>query len=144
MHIRDIGIGAEPPGFNSRLSTLEKMLDDYAGFGFRLVELDPAWFGVIIAGELRTPQVERIVSVVRNFDLRYSVHGLERLNLAYDPRHELCRAIMLAQIGFCRCVGAHTLVYHSGLQALGDVARGARLSLLTAGGAFPTPACSPA
>ena len=35
------------------------------------------------------------------------------------------------QVEFCRRVGAHTLVYHSGLQALGDVERGARLSLLT-------------
>lgn len=125
--IRDIGLGTDPPGH--RLSDLEAMLEHCRQVGFRLVELDPTWLGVIIAGELQMRRLEDVVGVLRSFDLRYSVHGVERLNLAYDPRHELARTIMLAQIELCRRVGARTLVVHSGLQALDDARRGTRPSL---------------
>jgi sugar phosphate isomerase/epimerase len=131
LEVRDIGIGSEPDWFDHRLNSLETLLADYAAMGFRLVELDLGWLGVIIGGELRRPLVDRLAGALRNFDLRYTVHGLERLNLAYDPRHELCVAIMQAQIEFCRAIGAPTLVYHSGLQALDDARRGTRRRLLT-------------
>ncbi len=129
--VRDIGIGARPSGFSHRLSDLERMLDDFSHLSFRLVEINPAWFGLIVAGELQARPVDRVVGVLRSFDLRYSVHGIDRLNLAFDPRHELARSIMLAQIEFCRRVGAATLVYHSGLQALDDARRGVRQSLFS-------------
>jgi sugar phosphate isomerase/epimerase len=131
MHIRDIGLGCDPPYLDHRLASLERMLSEFAGFGYRLVELDVAFLGVVIDGRLRQAQLDRVAAVLRGFDLRYSVHGLERLNLAYDPRHDLVCDIMRAQIEFCRAIGATTLVCHSGLQALDDARRGVRRRLLS-------------
>lgn len=130
MHIRDIGLGCDPPYLDHRLAALQQMLQDFAGIGYRLVELDMAFLGVVIDGRLRRDQVERVAAVLRSFDLRYSVHGLERLNLAYDPRHALVCDVMRAQIEFCLAIGATMLVTHSGLQALDDARRGVRRTLM--------------
>jgi sugar phosphate isomerase/epimerase len=87
---------------------------------------------LIFDGELRHRQLADFLGVTRRSGLRFSVHGIGRLNLAYDPRHELCRKIMRAQIELCAAMGATRLVYHSGLQALDEVHRGVRATLLTA------------
>jgi sugar phosphate isomerase/epimerase len=129
IDVRDIGIGLD--GAGSRLRALERHLAYYDGLGYRLVEIDPGPYALIVDGELRRPQLESFSAVLDNFCLRYSIHGLPRVNLAYDPRHELCRRIMVAQIEICRAVGASTLVYHSGLQALNAARHGVRGSLLT-------------
>ena len=129
IDVHDIGISLDIA--SSRLGELEQHLAYYQGLGYRLVELDPTPYALIVDGELRRLQLENLLTVLGNFDLRYSLHGLERANLAYDPRHELCRRIMVAQIEICRAVGASTLVYHSGLQALDAARRGVRGSLLT-------------
>lgn len=57
--------------------------------------------------------------------------ALMRLNLAYDPRHDLCRRIMVAQIEICRAIGAARIVYHSGLQALDAARSGVRSRLFS-------------
>ena len=59
---------------------------------------------------LRSKEYEIFKSVLKNFDLTYSVHGFLRLNLAYDERIELCRKIMNTQIEFCKGIGATRLV----------------------------------
>jgi sugar phosphate isomerase/epimerase len=131
MIVRGIGIGVG--GFEGvdPLRQLEQALTYGQALGFDMVEIDPTAFSLIINGELRSPQLADFLAVVRNFDLRYSMHGLMRLNLAYDPRHELCRRIMACQIEIARAMGATRLVYHSGLQALDDARHGVRRSLLT-------------
>jgi sugar phosphate isomerase/epimerase len=94
------------------------------------VELDPLPFSIIVHGQLRRPQLENYVAVLKNFEFRYSMHGLERLSLTYDSRHQLCQQIMMGQIEICRAVGASRLVYHSGLQSLDAVRHGVWRSLL--------------
>ena len=131
MIVRGIGIGVGGLGELLPLRQLEQALAHCQSLGFDLVEIDPTPFGLIINGELRRPQLADFLAVVRNFDLRYSVHGLMRLNLAYDTRHELCRKIMACQIEIAREMAATRLVYHSGLQALDDARHGVRRSLLT-------------
>lgn len=131
MRVHGVGIGLGGIGGVGRLQQLELALARFAELGFDLVEIDPTSFSLILNGELRRPQLADYVAVLRNFDLRYSMHGLMRLNLAYDPRHELCRNIMLCQIEIAREMEAKTLVYHSGLQALDDVRHGVRQSLLS-------------
>ena len=131
IHVHDIGVARNSPGHSGQLRQLEQDLAYYQELGFPLVEIDPSPFCLILNGELRQPQLQDLLAVLGNFDLRYSVHGLCRLNLAYDPRHDLCRRILLCQIEICRAMGASLLVYHSGLQALDAVRYGVRRALLT-------------
>jgi len=131
IHVHDIGVARNSPGHSGQLRQLEQDLAYYQELGFPLVEIDPSPFCLILDGELRQPQLQDLLAVLGNFDLRYSVHGLCRLNLAYDPRHNLCRRILLCQIEICRAMGASRLVYHSGLQALDAVRYGVRRALLT-------------
>jgi sugar phosphate isomerase/epimerase len=132
IHIRDIGISLKAPGNVFTPSELELALGRLGQLGYPLVEFDPSLFPLIFDGELRHRQLADFLGVTRRSGLRFSVHGIGRLNLAYDPRHELCRKIMRAQIELCAAMGATRLVYHSGLQALDEVHRGVRATLLTA------------
>lgn len=131
INIQHIGISGDTIGSSARLKHLEESLAQFAGLGFTMVEIDPTPFSLVVNGEIRRPQLANFAAVLRNFALRYSVHGLSRLNLAYDPRHELCRQIMRGQIEICRVIGASRLVYHSGLQALDLAHYGVQRSLLS-------------
>jgi sugar phosphate isomerase/epimerase len=132
IDVRDVGIALKVPAGSFPFRGLEAGLAAVRGMGFALVEIGPAPFTVILDGEIQPRQLGSLLAVVRSSGLRFSVHGLGRLNLAYDPRHDLCRRIMRAQIELCRAVGASRLVYHSGLQALDGVRTGLCRTLLSA------------
>src|SRR3990172_1117781 len=129
MRTTEIGINLIIPG--ARLSLLEQELAAVKALGFGLVEIDHAPFPLIIDGELHAPSAAGFCSVVKASGLCRTVHGFCRLNLAFDPRHDLCKSVMRAQIRFCRELGANRLVYHSGLQALDEVHDGLRSTLLS-------------
>lgn len=131
IQINHIGIAFGVSAGIRRFQRLEEGLGHLAGLGYRLVEMNPHSLAMIVNGAIRQDVLVNFVAVLRNFDLRYTIHGLNRLNLAYDPRHELCEQIMRCQIEVCRAVGAGVLVYHSGLQALDGVQCGVRRTLLS-------------
>lgn len=119
LEVKEIGISHIDPAESGQLVQLESELAHYHELGFRLVEINLSRFPhLIVNGELRRKQLAEFRSVLENFDLRYSLHGISRLNLAYDPRIELCNQIMRCQIEICRAIRATCLVYHSGLQSL--------------------------
>lgn len=113
------------------LRRLEQALARIKELGYAQVEMDVSLYGFVIDGKIRQAQFEAFCSVLKNFDFRYSIHSPNRLNLAYDPRHELSRSILLRQIEICRAIGGTRVVYHSGLESLSDVAHGVRRTLLT-------------
>lgn len=131
MQVNNIGISFGISAGPRRWARLEEGLGWIADQGYQLVEMNPHALAVIINGTVRPDVLADYVAVLKNFDLRYTIHGLNRLNLAYDPRRELCQQIMRCQIEVCRAVGAGILVYHSGLQALDLVQYGVRRSLLS-------------
>lgn len=131
MQIVHIGIAFGISAGPRRWARLEEGLGWLADRGYKLVEMNPHSLAVIVHGEVRADVLADYVAVLRNFDLQYTIHGLNRLNLAYDPRHERCKQIMRAQIAVCQAVGAEVLVYHSGLQALDLVHYGVRRTLLS-------------
>lgn len=131
IRIHDIGISLKTPGNSFTLRQLEIELAKLGELGYPLVEIDPSSFALIIDGEVRQRQLANFIAVTGQSGLRFSVHGFGRLNLAYDPRHDLCKKIMRAQIELCAAMGAARLVYHSGLQALDEVKNGVRATLLT-------------
>ncbi|MBV7339089.1 sugar phosphate isomerase/epimerase [Chloroflexi bacterium TSY] len=131
MNIKNIDISFGIPAGPHRFQRLEEGLGFIADLGYTLVEMNPHSLAMIVNGEVRQKILADFVSVLGNFDLHYTIHGLNRLNLAYDPRRELCQKIMRAQIEVCRAVQANVLVYHSGLQALDLVHHGVRQTLLS-------------
>ncbi|MCB0080173.1 MAG: sugar phosphate isomerase/epimerase, partial [Caldilineaceae bacterium] len=131
MQINNIGIAFGISAGPRRWARLEEGLGWIADQGYKLVEMNPHSVAVIVNGEVRQDVLADYVAVLNNFDLHYTIHGLNRLNLAYDPRRELCKQIMRAQLEVCQAVGAKVLVYHSGLQALDSVRYGVRRTLLS-------------
>lgn len=131
MNITQIGIAATRPQGIHTLRDLEATLGQLRDVGYRMLEIELSPYALIIDGAIRRPQLDAFAGVVRASGLQVSIHGLLRLNLAYDPRHELCRRIMACQIEICRTVGANRLVYHSGLQALDGLRAGVRRTLLS-------------
>ena len=131
MQINNIGIAFGLAAGPRRWARLEEGLGWIADQGYQLVEMNPHSLAVIVNGEIRPDVLADYVAVLKNFDLCYTIHGLNRLNLAYDPRREICQQIMRCQLEVCRAVGAAVLVYHSGLQALDLVQAGVRRTLLS-------------
>src|SRR3954453_18413668 len=131
MQINAIGLAVGVPAGRGRFARLEEALAHVQGLGYELVELSISSLGIIFDGKTRADALADLTAVTRNFNLRYTVHGLNRLNLAYDSRHELCCRIMAAQVEVAKAVGATCLIYHSGLQALDEVYYGVRQTLLS-------------
>lgn len=131
MQITNIGIAFGISAGPRRWARLEEGLGWIADQGYKLVEMNPHSLAIIVNGAVRQDVLTDYVAVLNNFDLHYTIHGLNRLNLAYDPRHELCKAIMRTQLEVCQAVEAKVLVYHSGLQALDLVRYGVRRTLLS-------------
>jgi len=131
MNIKGIGIDFCGVGQINQLKQVEQNLAVLVDMGYKVVEIGLEQFNLIINGEIRRAEFENFKSVLKNFDLTYSVHGYIRLNLAYDDRIELCRKIMNAQIEFCRGIGATRLVIHSGLESLSTIRQGVRSTLLS-------------
>jgi sugar phosphate isomerase/epimerase len=131
MHLTGIGVAVTSPGGIRSSEQLADFLAYARSLGYDLAEIDVSSAAVIVDGRVRRPQLKALAEVMRAGGLRTSVHGLMRLNLAYDPRHELCQRIMACQIEVCAALGARTLVYHSGLQALDAVRYGVRPALLS-------------
>lgn len=131
MQINAIGLAVSVPAGRGRMQRLEETLAHVQELGYQVAEISISSLGLIFDGEVRPEPLADLAAVTRNFNLRYTVHGLNRLNLAYDSRHDLCRRIMAAQIEVARTIGAGVVVYHSGLQALEAVRHGLRRTLLS-------------
>jgi sugar phosphate isomerase/epimerase len=112
----DIGINLMAEGW--REQALVDYLADAQAAGYRLVELSVPVMNVIINGELIPQRVAHIKAALDRFDLRYSVHAPNRTNLAYGRDPEQDYRVLEACVRFAHVIGARTLVYHSGLQAL--------------------------
>lgn len=102
IQINHIGIAFGIAAGARRFQRLEEGLGHLVALGYRLVEMNPHSLAMMVNGAIRQDVLADFVAVLRNFDLRYTIHGLNRLNLAYDPRHELCKQIMGCQIEVCR------------------------------------------
>ncbi len=106
MIVHNIGIDLTRQGGFTRLDQLEAELAHFQELGFRLLEINPSPFNLIINGEIRRPQLANVLAVLNNFDFRYSIHAPDRLNLAYDSRGDLCRRMMLSLFEICHALGA--------------------------------------
>jgi len=120
MSIKGIGINAHASRIDGDLEVLEKDLAYFERVGFDYVEIPVHGVDAILNGRLNLRQVKRIKEVLARFDLRYTVHCSNWLNLMDADEFPLHKSIFEASIEFTSEIGAEILVYHSGRVELGN------------------------
>ena len=128
MNITEIGKDIPDRYVAGRLDRLKTFLAYIDELGYALGELSITGLNVIIDGKLMPNRVKQVQHVLAGFPLKYTVHAPRRMNLAFGYDLDREKAVFRACLEFCHSIDAHTLVYHSGLQAL-DAARTGTVSL---------------
>ncbi|AUC13053.1 MULTISPECIES: TIM barrel protein [Agrobacterium] len=109
-----IGTGFNAGSDDGEFATLENDLRALADIGCDTVEIAATSLDVVAGGRIIEERADRLVSLARQFDFRYTVHGLVSSNFM-DPvtcRYQIDAAKALAVL--CDRIGAGILVQHGG------------------------------
>jgi sugar phosphate isomerase/epimerase len=109
-----IATGFNAGSIDGELASLEKELRILANIGVDTVELGLTSLDLIAGGCIIKERAERLVTLTKQFDFRYTVHGLVSSNFMEPAtcRYQLDAAKALVEI--CDRVGARILVQHGG------------------------------
>jgi sugar phosphate isomerase/epimerase len=109
-----IGTGFNAGSTNGEFESLEKELRILSEIGVDTVELGLTSLDLIAGGRIIEERADRLVALTKQFDFRYTVHGLVSSNFMEPEtcRYQLAAAKALAQI--CDRIGAGILVQHGG------------------------------
>lgn len=109
-----IATGFNAGSTNGELDSLEADLRALAEIGVNTVELGVTTLDLIAGGRIIKDRAERLVALTKQFDFRYTVHGLVSSNFM-DPatcRYQIDAAKALVEI--CDRIDARILVQHGG------------------------------
>lgn len=109
-----IGTGFNVGTRNGEFAQLEADMRALADMGVDTVEIGVTALDLIAGGKIISERHEALVALTRQFDFRYTVHGLVSSNFM-DPitqRYQIDAAKALVEV--CNSIGAEILVQHSG------------------------------
>lgn len=109
-----IGTGFNAGSDDGELTGLEADLRALAEIGCDTVEIGVTTLDLVAGGRIVRERYEALVALCRQFDFRYTVHGLVSSNFM-DPitqRHQVNAAKALVEV--CNAIGAGIIVQHSG------------------------------
>jgi len=109
-----IGTGFNVGSDNGEFAQLEADMRANAEMGVDTVEIGITSLDLIAGGRIIKERHEALLALTRQFDFRYTVHGLVSSNFM-DPvtqRHQVDAAKALVEV--CNSIGAGILVHHSG------------------------------
>lgn len=91
---------------------MKQELKEFKRLGFDCVEIPPAGLDVIFNDEIVSQRLERILSVLRRSNLKFTVHSPDPVDLSSGRQEDF--QILSATIDFARTIEALTVVYHCG------------------------------
>ncbi|MBE3035653.1 MAG: sugar phosphate isomerase/epimerase [Candidatus Atribacteria bacterium] len=114
MHIKGIGINVDSSTIDGDLDLLEKTLGNFQDIGFDYAEIPVHGVDAIFKGKLNWLQTRAITDILKEFKLKYTIHGPDLLNLMDSGNFKLQKEIFKSGIEFTNAIGAEIFVYHSG------------------------------
>ena len=114
MHIKGIGINIDSPTIDGDLDLLEKTLGNFQDIGFDYAEIPVHGVDAIFKGKLNWLQTRAITYILKEFKLKYTVHGPDLLNLMDTHNFKLQKEIFKSGIEFTNAIGGEIFVYHGG------------------------------
>jgi len=114
MKIKGIEINIDSSTIDGDLDLLEKTLSNFQDIGFDYAEIPVHGVDAIFRGKLNWLQTRAIIDILKEFQLKYTVHGPDLLNLMDSRNFKLQKEIFKSGIEFANAIGAEIFVYHSG------------------------------
>lgn len=109
-----IGLNIHSGRINGDLELLKRDIRAIAQVGFDAAEIPVHGVDAVVNGHLRVGRAKQVKEILDGFDLRYTVHAPDRLNLRDFQYPDVQRKVFAASIQFTAAIGAKTLVYHQG------------------------------
>ncbi|OGR21589.1 MAG: xylose isomerase [Desulfobacula sp. RIFOXYA12_FULL_46_16] len=109
-----IGSKIDEVRIDGSLSKLRQDLEYFQKIGLNAVELPVHGLDVILNGRLIQHRLDKILSVLKDFDFLYSIHSPNPVNLMDKKDAGLHADVLLASLEFARQVHAKVVVYHAG------------------------------
>lgn len=114
MKVTGIGINLHPERTQGEMERLREELRFFQETGYDYVEIPVDAVDIVYCGRISPPRMKRLKAVLREFDLRYTVHAPLGLDLRDRENREVQRDLFKASIDFTAEVEAEIFVYHYG------------------------------
>ena len=109
-----IGLNIHSGRINGDLELLKRDVHAIAEAGFDVAEIPVHGVDAVVNGHLRVGRAKQVKEILDGFNLDYTVHAPDRLNLRDFQYPDVQRKVFAACIQFTAAIGAKTLVYHQG------------------------------
>jgi sugar phosphate isomerase/epimerase len=109
-----IGSKIDEVRIDGSLAALCRDLEQYVAIGLKAAEIPVHGLDVIKKGLLDHKRLEEVREILGRFDLEYSVHAPNPLNLMEQKAPELHLSVFRASMEFAAAIRAKVVVYHAG------------------------------
>lgn len=109
-----IGLNIHSGRINGDLELLKRDIRALAQAGFDVAEIPVHGVDAVVNGHLRVGRAKQVKEILNGFDLEYTAHAPDRLNLRDFQYPDVHRKVFAASIQFTAAIGAKTFVYHQG------------------------------
>jgi sugar phosphate isomerase/epimerase len=112
--VNRIGLNIHSGRINGDLELLKRDIHAIEKAGFDVAEIPVHGVDAVVNGHLRVGRAKKVKKILDGFDLEYTVHAPDVLNLRDFQYPDVQRKVFAASIQFTSAIGAKTLVYHQG------------------------------
>ncbi len=109
-----IGLNIHSGRINGDLELLKRDILAIEKAGFDAAEIPVHGVDAVVNGQLRERRAKQVKEILTGFDLEYTVHAPDVLNLRDFNYPDVHRKVFAASIEFTAAIGAKTFVYHQG------------------------------
>jgi len=112
--VNRIGLNIHSGRINGDLELLKRDILAIEKAGFDVAEIPVHGVDAVVNGQLRERRAKQVKEILTGFDLEYTVHAPDVLNLRDFNYPDVHRKVFAASIQFTAAIGAKTFVYHQG------------------------------
>lgn len=112
--VNRIGLNIHSGRINGDLELLKRDILAIEKAGFDVAEIPVHGVDAVVNGQLRERRAKQVKEILTGFDLEYTVHAPDVLNLRDFKYPDVHRRVFAASIQFTAAIGAKTFVYHQG------------------------------
>lgn len=114
MNIKGIAINIDSSRVDGNFEILKQELDYYEALGYEYVELSPHGCGVMINGQIIEPAMNKLLKILDNYKLKFTIHGPNQLNLMNLEQADFEAQAFKNSIDFASRLNSPIIVYHAG------------------------------